>query len=344
MLRLSVYRFHFMTTTFHNMNDSTQKFIRLMQTQFGSSELVGRGNILNFGGKVTFAIRYSSASKPGRYWFAIQPDFLAPTSLKEHASPLGIHTALICGDEKNVVIIPQDVMARWMEGVYSDRIHMEKKGNGFFLRLSGRSLINVTDYINRFPGTPPIPGIEEKETELLTLPEQQKEEFTEHTRIQWMLIQFGRAAGYSVWVPGGDRNKEYGSDTLHSLTIPELPNFGFDALTKQIIANIDVLWFDGNVIHKAFEIESTTSVYSGLLRMSDLVISQPNVTIDLHIVAPLRRRDLVRKNILRPSFSRLRPKCSFISFEEVSSKYKIVEGILVKQKAKIRDLLESEMF
>lgn len=344
MLYLAFSFFNPIRPLYKNMNESTQKFIKKMKSQFGEPEVVGRGNILNFGGNVTFAIRYSSSYKLGTFWFAVQSDFLTPTNLKVHSTPLGMYAAFVCGDDKTVVVIPQNILAAWMEGVSSDRIHIERKGTDFFLRLSGRPLIDVNEFVNRLPGIVPAGAAGEAEPEEVTPTEKQKAEITDHTRIQWMLIQFGRAAGYSVWVPMGDRGKEFNADKFSALTIAQVPNFGFDSGTNQIISNIDVLWFDGNVIHKAFEIESTTSVYSGLLRMSDLVLSQPNVTIDLHIVAPLRRRDLVRRNILRPTFARLRPKCSYISFEEVRNKYEIVKGILSKQKAKIKDLLESESF
>ena len=42
----------------------------------------------------------------------------------------------------------------------------------------------------------------------------------------------------------------------------------FDRVTTQTIERIDVLWLDGNAIVAAFEIESSTSICSGLLRMS----------------------------------------------------------------------------
>ena len=44
-------------------------------------------------------------------------------------------------------------------------------------------------------------------------------------------------------------------------------------------------------IVRAFEVEHTTAVYSGLLRMADLLALQPNMDIRLHIVAPDERRD-----------------------------------------------------
>jgi hypothetical protein len=68
----------------------------------------------------------------------------------------------------------------------------------------------------------------------------------------------------------------------------------------------------------AFEIESTTSVYSGLLRMSDLLAMQPNLNIPLYLVAPDERREKVVAEINRPTFSRLSPPmsrtCRFIPF------------------------------
>jgi hypothetical protein len=88
----------------------------------------------------------------------------------------------------------------------------------------------------------------------------------------------------------------------------------FDPVTNQTIELIDVLWLDGNAIVAAFEIESTTSIYSGLLRMSDLLARQPNI-----LVAPDERRDKVAQQVNRPTFERMKPLlvdvCRYISFE-----------------------------
>ena len=69
----------------------------------------------------------------------------------------------------------------------------------------------------------------------------------------------------------------------------------------------------------AFEIESTTSIYSGLLRMSDLLARQPNISVPLFLVAPEERRDQVIRQVNRPTFERMEPPlaqvCRYISFE-----------------------------
>lgn len=86
----------------------------------------------------------------------------------------------------------------------------------------------------------------------------------------------------------------------------------------RIIEHIDVIWLKKGGIVAAFEIESTTSIYSGLLRMSDLVAMQPNLHIPLYLVAPDERRDKVMTEVNRPTFHRLDPPmvelCRFIPF------------------------------
>src|SRR5690606_31880170 len=78
----------------------------------------------------------------------------------------------------------------------------------------------------------------------------------------------------------------------------------FDQATNRTIELIDVLWLSGNSIIAAFEIEHTTAVYSGLLRMADLITMQPNINIPLFIVAPDERGEKVRTEINRPVFSK----------------------------------------
>src|SRR5438270_8204401 len=102
----------------------------------------------------------------------------------------------------------------------------------------------------------------------------------------------------------------------------------FNEATTRTIELIDVLWLSGNSIVAAFEVECTTSVYSGLLRMSDLLALQPNLDINLYLVAPDDRRDKVEQEILRPTFTLrekpLRRICGFIGFSKLTEQ---IEGV-----------------
>jgi hypothetical protein len=78
----------------------------------------------------------------------------------------------------------------------------------------------------------------------------------------------------------------------------------------------------GRAIQRAFEVEHTTSIYSGILRMADLLALQPNMDIKLHIVAPYARREKVFTEIRRPVFSfldrgPLAESCTYISYESL---------------------------
>jgi hypothetical protein len=69
-------------------------------------------------------------------------------------------------------------------------------------------------------------------------------------------------------------------------------------------------------------------VYSGLLRMSDLLALQPNLQIKLFLVAPGERRAKVEQEILRPTFAlRDRPLARICGFLPFSKFIEHVEGI-----------------
>jgi hypothetical protein len=143
-----------------------------------------------------------------------------------------------------------------------------------------------------------------------------------HERIQYRLLQLGHDLGLDLWVARNDRSSTYKGSRFGDMSVEELP-VRFDDTTRRTIELIDVLWLQRNRIEAAFEIESTTSIFSGLLRMGDLLAMQPNIDIPLFIVAPEERRQAVFREIRRPVFAGLRPPlakaCRFIGFERLES-------------------------
>src|SRR2546430_701623 len=155
---------------------------------------------------------------------------------------------------------------------------------------------------------------------------------TRHTEIQHALLMLGRDMGFDLWVARNDRSKTWNGTSLGSLpgTVKELPT-QFNEATNRTIELIDVLWLKGNSIIAAFEVEATTSVYSGLLRMSDLLALQPNLSINLFLVAPDDRREKVESELLRPTF-KLREKplasiCGFLGFDSLIEKLKGIDQL-----------------
>ncbi len=156
-----------------------------------------------------------------------------------------------------------------------------------------------------------------------------KEEESIHSKAQLSLIQIGKAAGCSVWIASNDRNRKYKGTTLGTGCLKELPNLGLNEEATRRISLIDIIWIKQNSPVCAFEIESTTSIYSGLLRMSDLLSVVSALRMELFIVAPLNRQEKVMGEILRPTFRKigLSEFCKYISIEDLSGLQTKIEGL-----------------
>jgi hypothetical protein len=144
----------------------------------------------------------------------------------------------------------------------------------------------------------------------------------ESIQIQALLAEIGFRMGMQIWLPRSDRAAvaaEWNDD--HPPPLERLP-LNYDEITLKTIEQIDVLWLKGRSIRRAFEVEHTTSVYSGILRMADLLALQPNMDIKLHIVAPLERRGKVLQELRRPVFSLLErgplsESCTYLSYDSL---------------------------
>lgn len=154
-----------------------------------------------------------------------------------------------------------------------------------------------------------------------------------HDEIQYLLLSVGSAMGLHVWVARNDRGRHFAGQAFTDIPslLDELPR-QFDAATQRTIELIDVLWLKDGAILAAFEVEHTSAVYSGLLRMGDLIAMQPNLNIRLYIVAPDERRDKVFAEINRPSFARLKPPlntlCRYLPYSALKAKLAQAESLL----------------
>lgn len=127
-----------------------------------------------------------------------------------------------------------------------------------------------------------------------------------HTEIQGWLRDLGRALGYEVWIASNDRGRELGDGKLGDGTLGALPKIIETTPYAEAIRLIDVLWLRGDHVEAAFEVEHTTSIYSGIIRMLDLAIGVPTGSVrGLFLVAPDDREDEVRAQLHRPAFRRV---------------------------------------
>jgi len=145
-------------------------------------------------------------------------------------------------------------------------------------------------------------------------------EVRESIKVQALIAAIGEQMGMSIWIPKADRGPVLREWRCEEGTLLDRLPLNYDDTTLRTIEQIDVLWLRRRSIVRAFEVEHTTSVYSGILRMADLLALQPNMDIKLHIVAPEAKREKVFQEIRRPVFSLLErgplaESCTYISYD-----------------------------
>lgn len=153
-----------------------------------------------------------------------------------------------------------------------------------------------------------------------------KEE-SEHLRIQFLLTEIGIGLGYDVFVATNDRTKSLDGKSLEFITIPKLPPLDLPSEVLKTISLIDVIWIskETNQIECAFEVEKSTSIYSGILRLVDLASSLGDKKYNFFLVAPNSREKEILAQLKRPSFKNI--DCVTLRYILFSSIYENCDSI-----------------
>ena len=129
-----------------------------------------------------------------------------------------------------------------------------------------------------------------------------------HTDVQGWLRDLGHALGFEVWIAINDRGRSLAGGQLGDGCLDQLPSALAGVPGADAIRLIDVLWLEKGAerVVAAFEVEHTTSIYSGIVRLLDLALGAPgNATRALFLVAPDDREEEVRAQLRRPAFQRV---------------------------------------
>ncbi len=135
-----------------------------------------------------------------------------------------------------------------------------------------------------------------------------------HTGVQGILVELGNLLGYETYV--ADPSKIYKNKTLAEwATLTEIPPFTYHKILN-IVRQIDVIWFrnEGNEFPVAcFEIEHTTDVTKGLLRLYQL----KGLGSKLFIVAPKNVKTKFDTEVDKTPFHEIKERYLFRSYEEL---------------------------
>ncbi|MEA3311055.1 MAG: hypothetical protein U9Q76_02415 [candidate division WOR-3 bacterium] len=192
------------------------------------------------------------------------------------------------------------------DGQYKVQIYLQADGTDLYVTKAGR--FNVESYF----------GWEQLEafidsSKMIKIPE------LSHPQVQTLLGSIGARKGFDIWIPPIDRTKLDWSLT-GSFKCRDTVPYGFESV-KDIIEEIDVIWIHrgSGGLRALFEVEHTTSIYSGLLRFNDIHLATPSLKARFSIAAKDARRSLFVRQLNRPTFvtSGLNEICTFLKYANV---------------------------
>lgn len=144
-------------------------------------------------------------------------------------------------------------------------------------------------------------------------------EENDHSEMQYHLARLGKALGYDVWIAQNDHKREWNNQKLGEFSLKRLNLPNIPQSIKETIALIDVIWLDKKErIVGAFEVEKSTSIYSGILRLYDLALTMSENQTKFYLVAPDKREKEIKAQLLRPSIRHSNAcQISYILFSEL---------------------------
>ncbi len=297
-------------------NDIKTAFLEAVERQFGGPRrLEGSQSLYEVGqGAARIYIRYSRIHAGNRTFFGLRATDLR--NLEGHPSIL----CFLWDGQVEPLLVPfseyEDVFRSVLpadDGQYKVQVYLQRTGAELYIAKAGR--FNVEGHLGWASLHDLIDSAKASPMPELT-----------HSQVQSFLGIIGAAKGFDVWVPLSDRPR---------LETP-LPNRfecrnaipqGFGS-AESILEEVDVLWIQrgSSELKALFEVEHSTAVYSGLLRLNDVHLVAPTIRAKFSIVANEARRSLFVRQINRPTFhtSGLSDLCSFLEYSNVFTWYKRV--------------------
>ena len=129
--------------------------------------------------------------------------------------------------------------------------------------------------------------IEKRKTDV----EQEKAEEDLHIEMQYHLLKIGNALSYDVIAASNDHSRQHCGYSFSFMSLQQFPEINLDKETLNTVKLIEVLLFkkSTNNVIAAFEVEKSTSIYSGILRLTDLSYTIAEGDEVFYLIVPDKR-------------------------------------------------------
>lgn len=295
------------------MKPAKQQFLSELNERVGEFRVLPRSQSLleSRDGHLRLYLRYSKVHEGNKTFYGLR---------RQDLLRLQGHRSFICfiwDSQREPLILPFDAYEDLFEtvtpapdGQYKSQVLLRSDGTELYVAGGGR--FNVETHLGW------------EELEHATVSAQTEQPALTHSQVQTLLGAIGTAKGFNVWIPQNDRSSlDWNTAARFDManTLPSAYNS-----VRGVAEQVDVLWLvkGGGAIQALYEVEHSTTIYSGLLRFNDIHLVAPRFQARFSIVAEDVRRGRFSKQLNRPTFkaSGLNELCSFLEYGEVYNWYR----------------------
>ncbi len=284
-------------------------FLKRMQDkryQIEPDKVIARENVYRVNESVHLLVRTSLFHRSRKIYF-----FGLTRHIFENFAQLpNAFIAFVLGDTLDTLIIPAQWMWQQREQLASNekqyKVEIDKSLHMRVFKSTEES-IDLAKYLEQFEmlGTSSIVVPAKPEPKKLS---------SKHAQLQGILLEVGNLRGYQTYSP--NKSPRFNGKPLGEIaTAQEFPEF--PGLNNDILRQIDVVWLEKLFPIHAFEVELTTGIWTGLVRLAEL----KRLNTQLHIITEVDDKAF-RRRVSGDIFADILARCYHASASEIEELYK----------------------
>jgi hypothetical protein len=128
-----------------------------------------------------------------------------------------------------------------------------------------------------------------------------QQRINEHSEMISIIAHIGKKQGYDIWIGKREQHERPGGIIKDVHTLAELMTLKSlkvkNGKNQSVLENIDILWIKNEIVISIFEVESTTTMTSALMRGSNL-----EHAVDKYMILPEEREHQFNNKYKSPLF------------------------------------------
>lgn len=150
-----------------------------------------------------------------------------------------------------------------------------------------------------------------------------EEEQLTHEEVEGLLLHLGNMLGFDTYTVDKSSKTKNGEELGNLSTLKEIPAFTFPEILETV-KQVDVIWFKERYPKYCFEVEHTTDITKGLLRLYQI----KELGASFFIVGPSTKQPKFDLEIRKDPFNKIKERYNFRTYTELLKLYDYAQKFL----------------